>query len=80
MNLKESNKCTYGNEQTAKYFWESCAKNELKHLRNTEPDLKRYYKTKTCRILASFKEMEKRLRNEENQFKNSNARKSPQDK
>jgi len=39
MNLKDSNKCTYGSEQTMKHLWESCPKSELKYLHNgTEHD------------------------------------------
>jgi len=34
MNLKDSDKCTYGSEQTTKHLWESCPRSELKYLHN----------------------------------------------
>jgi len=75
MNLKESDKCSCGNAQTIKHLWESCAKSELKHLHDTEPNLPKILQDKDKRKAFQLlvKEMEKRLKDEEYQFKTRNA-------
>jgi hypothetical protein len=54
----------YGNEQIAEHLWKLCAKSELKHLRNTEPDLKRILldKNKRIELQLLLKEMENLLK------------------
>jgi hypothetical protein len=71
MNLKESNKCTCGRE-TTKHLWKSCPKSELKYLHNTELNLIkiRQNKDKPKEFQLLLKKMEKRIKDEENQFKN----------
>jgi len=62
--LEKSEKCIHDSEQTAKYLWESCAKSELKHLRNIETDLIRIVqeKDKHIEFQLLLKKIEKRLK------------------
>jgi len=75
INLKNRDKYICGSEQTTKYLWESCPKSKLKHLHNMESNLTKMLqdedKCKEFQLL--LKEMEKRLRNEENQSRTRNA-------
>jgi len=77
INLKDSDKCMYGSEQTtSKHLWKSCPKSELKHLHNIEPNLRKLLqdknKYKEFRLLV--KEMEKIVRDEENAVRNTENR------
>jgi len=75
MNLKDSDKCTCGSEQTTKHLWESCPRSELKYLHNMDPNLTKILqdKDKCKKFQLLLKEMEKRLRDEENQSRIRNA-------
>jgi len=68
MNLKESDRCTCGSEQTTKHLWESCPKSELKHLHNMESNLTKILqdKDKRKKFQLLLKEMEKRLKRTKN--------------
>jgi len=75
MNLKKSNKYIYDSKQIIKHLWKSCPKSELKHLCNTEPNLTKILQNKNKRkeFQLLLKEIEKRLKDEENQSKIRNA-------
>ncbi|KAH0945800.1 hypothetical protein HN011_002044 [Eciton burchellii] len=75
MNLKKSDKCMCGSAQTTKHLWESCTKSELRRLHDTEPNLTKILQNKDKRkeFQLLVKEIEKRLRDEEYQFKSRNT-------
>jgi len=77
INLKDSDKYTCGSEQTtSKHLWKSCPKNELKHLHNIKPNLRKLLqdknKCKEFRLLVN--EMGKIVRDEENAVRNMENR------
>jgi len=81
MNLKDSDKCTSGSEQTTKHLWESCPRSELEYLHGieygTEPDKNTTSEDKYKEFQLLLKEIEKRLRDEENQSRIRNVGNRP---